>query len=464
MFDFDVVVIGSGPGGYVCAIKLAQLGLKTAIVEKYSVLGGTCLNVGCIPSKAYLDSSERFFSAQHTASHGIEVTGLKLHWDTMQARVQKVVKQTGDGINFLMSKNKITVFQGVASFVDLNSIVLSTGNKKISAKNFVIATGSKPQDLPNIKIDKKRIISSTEALKLPSIPKSLLVIGAGAIGLEMSSVFARLGSKVQIFEYADTIIPTMDADLGKELSKTLKKEGIEIHTSVEVKSVVSNETEVALSAKSRTDNTEFKTTGDYILLAVGRRAYTQGLGLEHIEIQVDERGKIPVNKYLQTKHSHIYALGDVIAGPMLAHKAEEEGVFVAEVIAGQKPHINYALIPGVVYTWPEVAAVGATETELKKNSIEYKKGVFPFKALGRSRASDENFGMVKVLAHAKTDEILGVHMMGPRVADLIMQAATAMEYRASAEDIARICHAHPTYSEAFKEAAYGAWSGKYLHL
>ncbi len=465
MSEFDVVVIGAGPGGYVCAIKLSQLGYKTALVEKYPVLGGTCLNVGCIPSKAYLDSSERYFHALHGQAHGIEVTGLKLHWDVMKERVNKVVKQTGDGISYLMGKNIITVLTGVATFVDPNTISLSSDpSSKITAKNFVIATGSKPSDLPNIKIDKKRIISSTEALKLPSIPKSLLVIGAGAIGLEMSSVFARLGSKVQVFEYAENILPTMDPDLAKELSKTLKKEGIELHTAVQVKSVVSNDKEVALTAQKIADGTEIKAAGDYVLLAVGRKPYTEGLGLEKIGIKVDERGKIPVNKNLQTTHAHIFAIGDVIQGPMLAHKAEEEGVFVAEVIAGQKPHINYNLIPGVVYTWPEVAAVGYTEVELKKLNKEYKKGVFPFKALGRARASDENFGMVKVLADAKTDEVLGVHMMGPRAADLIMQAATAMEFRASAEDIARICHAHPTYAEAFKEAAYGAWSGKYIHL
>lgn len=463
--EFDVVVIGAGPGGYVCAIKLAQLGFRTALIEKYATLGGTCLNVGCIPSKAYLDSSERYFSALHSSNHGIEVSNITLNWNTMKERVAKVVKQTCDGINFLMNKNKITVIQGVASFIDTHTVaVIADKSTTIKAKNFVIATGSKPAQLPNVVIDKKRIISSTEALKLPEIPKSLLVIGAGAIGLEMSSVFARLGSKVQVFEYADHILPTMDADLGKELHKTLKKEGIEIHTSVQVKSIVTNDKEVALVAKKLTDETQISASGDYVLLAVGRRAYTDALGLDKINIQVDDRGRIPVNKNLQTQHPHIYAIGDVVQGPMLAHKAEEEGVFVAEVIAGQKPHINYHLIPGVVYTWPEVAAVGFSENDLKKQNRDYKKGVFPFKALGRARASDENFGLVKVLADSTTDEVLGVHMMGPRVADIIMQAATAMEFRASAEDIARICFAHPTYTEALKEAAHGAWSGKYIHL
>lgn len=465
MKEFDVIIIGGGPGGYVCAIKLSQLGFNVALIEKYKALGGTCLNVGCIPSKAYLDSSERFFNAKHSESHGISVGDVKLDWQVMKDRVAKVVKQTGDGINFLMGKNKITVFNGVASFIDTHSVVINSDPAtKISAKNFVIATGSKPANLPNIKIDKKRIISSTEALKLPTVPQTLLVIGAGAIGLEMSSVYARLGTKVQVFEYAENIIPTMDVDLAKELSKTLKKEGVTIHTAVQVKDVLSNDKEAAVSAVKISDGTEIKASGEYVLLAVGRRAYTDGLGLEKINITPDDKGKITVNDKLQTTHEHIYAIGDVIHGPMLAHKAEEEGVFVAEVIAGQKPHINYQLIPSVVYTWPEVASVGRTEVELKKQNIDFKKGVFPFKALGRARASDENFGLVKILADVKTDEVLGVHIMGPRAADLIMQAVVAMEYRASAEDIARICHAHPTYSESIKEAAHGAWNGKYIHL
>jgi len=464
MIEFDAVVIGAGPGGYVCAIKLSQLGFKVALVEKYNTLGGTCLNVGCIPSKAYLDSSEKYFHATHSAQHGIDAEKVKIDWDVLQGRVQKVVKQTCDGIQFLMNKNKITVLQGTASFVDAHTISIANQENKVKAKFFIIATGSKPANLPNIKIDKKRILSSTEALKLSHIPKSLLVIGAGAIGLEMSSVFARLGTKVHVFEYADQIIPSMDVDLAKELQKTLKKEGIEIHTSVKVFGVLSNENDVALKAKSLSDQTEMQLTAEYVLLSVGRKAYTEGLGLENIGITVYEREKIPVNKNLQTQHAHIYAIGDVVIGPMLAHKAEEEGVFVAEVIAGQKPHINYHLIPAVVYTWPEVASVGFSEFDLKKQGRDYKKGVFPFKALGRARASDENFGFIKVLSDSKSDEILGVHMMGPRVADIIMQAAIAMEFRASAEDIARICHAHPTFTEAFKEAAYGAWNGKYIHL
>ncbi len=465
MQEFDVVVIGAGPGGYVCAIKLAQLGFNTALVEKYSTLGGTCLNVGCIPSKAYLDSSERYFNAKHGIQHGIEVSDIKLNWPKMQERVQKVVKQTCDGISFLMNKNKISVIHGTASFIDPFTItLLNDQDKKIGAKYFVIATGSKPANLPKIAIDKKRILSSTEVLKLPTVPKSLMVIGGGAIGLEMSSVFARLGCKVQVFEYTDQILPSMDSDLGKELHKTLKKEGIEIFTAVEVQSVKSNDKEVALTIKKNGETTQIQTTGEYALLAVGRRAFTEGLGLEKIGILVDEKGKIPVNAHLQTQSSHIFALGDVVDGPMLAHKAEEEGLFVAEVIAGQKPHRNHHLIPAVVYTWPEVAAIGYSEIDLKKQERHYKKGVFPFKALGRARASDENFGFVKILADEKTDEVLGVHMIGPRAADLIMQAAIAMEFRASAEDIARICHAHPTYAEAVKEAALGAWTGKYIHL
>lgn len=465
---FDVVVIGGGPGGYVCAIKLSQLGHKVALIEKYSTLGGTCLNVGCIPSKAFLDSSEKFFELKSLNSHGIDLPQVSLSWEKMKSRVQKVVSTTCEGINFLMKKNAITVINGKAGFINAKSIEVTTidGQEKkiINSNNFVIATGSKPTNLPHIKIDKKRIISSTEALKLNEIPKRLLVIGAGAIGLELSSVYARLGSQVQVFEYANSILPLMDAEVSKELSKVLKKEGITIHTATKVSSVTSNEQEVALKAESLIDKKEVQAIGDYVLLAVGRSAYTDGLNLEKIGVSLDKFGKIIVNENLQTTHNNIYAIGDVIHGPMLAHKAEEEGIFVAEVISGQRPKLKHDLIPSIVYTWPEVAAIGKTEEQLKNENIAYKKGVFPFKALGRARASEEFFGLVKVLTHDKTDQLLGVHMIGPRAADLIMQAVTAMTYKASAEDIARICHGHPTYTEAFKEAAHGAWSGKYIHL
>lgn len=464
--NFDVVIIGSGPGGYVAAIKLSQLGFKVALVEKYSTLGGTCLNVGCIPSKAFLDSSERYSQIKHSSIHGIDVSNVSVKWDVLKDRVKKVVKQTSEGINYLMKKNAVTVINGHASFISPMEIQVesSSGLQKLSAKNFIIATGSKPTDLPNIKFDKKRIISSTEALNLPEIPKRLLVIGAGAIGLELGSVYSRLGAEVHVFEYAHQIIPSMDSDASKELSKVLKKEGMNIYTSTMVKSVLTTDNEVALTAVNLVDKSEIKVLGDYVLLAVGRRAYTDGLGLDRLEIKLGERGKIPVNDKLQTKHPHIYAIGDVIEGPMLAHKAEEEGIFVAEVLANQKPKLHHEFIPSVVYTWPEVASVGKTEEDLKSSNISYKKGIFPVKALGRARASEENFGFAKVLTHERSDEILGVHLVGPRAADLIAQVVTAMHFRASAEDIARICHAHPTYSEAIKEASYGAWTGKYIHL
>ena len=464
--EFDVVVIGSGPGGYVCAIRCAQLGMKTAIVERYSTLGGTCLNVGCIPSKAMLDSSERYHETVHShQDHGIMTGEVKLDFKKLQERVQSVVSQTCDGIKFLMGKNKIEVFQGHGSFVDANTIKVS-GEKEtqIKAKKIVIATGSKPSTLPGMEIDKKRVITSTEALKLSEIPKHLIVIGGGVIGLELGSVYRRLGSKVSVVEYAPSIIATMDGDLGKGLQKVLKKDGIEFYVSHQVLKISNDGKEVTALAKDLKKDKEVTLSGDYCLVSVGRRAYTDNLGLENIGIEVDQRGKIPVNEHLQTKHEHIYAIGDVIHGAMLAHKAEEEGTLVAEFMAGQKPHINYLLIPGVVYTWPEVASVGYTEEQLKEKGVAYKKGAFPFKALGRARASNESDGQIKVLADKKTDEILGVHMIGPRCADLIAEAVLAMEYRASAEDIARTSHAHPTYTEAFKEACLAATENRPIHL
>ncbi len=464
MKEFDVAIIGSGPGGYVSAIRCAQLGMKTALIEKYSTLGGTCLNVGCIPSKAWLDSSERFYNTVHThGDHGIKVPDVKLDQKKMSQRVQQVVAQTCEGINFLMKKNKVSVLNGHASFVDTHTLEIS-GQEKIKAKNIIIATGSKPASLPFIKIDKERIITSTEALKLSKLPKHMIVIGGGVIGVEMSSVFKRLGAKVSIIEYAPSIIATMDQDCGKELTKVLKHEGIEIFASHAVESVERSGQKVKIKAKDLKADKVVDFEGDYCLVAVGRKAYTDQLGLENIQIQTNDRGQIPVNDQLQTQHPHIYAIGDVIHGPMLAHKAEEEGVYVAELLAGQKPHINHHLIPGVVYTWPEVAAVGYTEQELKEKKISYKKGSFPFKASGRARASNENFGFIKVLAHSETDEILGVHMVGPRAADMIMEAVLAMEFKASAEDVARICHAHPTYSESLKEACLAATENRALHI
>ena len=466
MSTYDITIIGSGPGGYVSAIRCAQLGFKTALIEKYDTLGGTCLNVGCIPSKALLDSSEHFHNAKHNfAEHGIEVSGLKANLEQMINRKSEVISQTCNGIKFLMDKNKIDVHYGLGSFVDKNTVKVTDKEGKetiLTTKNVIIATGSKPNFFPGMEPDKKRIITSTEALKLSEIPKKLLVIGGGVIGLELGSVYARLGSEVEVIEFADSIIPTMDKTLGKELTRALKKEGFKFNMQHKVQSVTNLGDKVVLKALNKKDE-EVTFEADYCLVAVGRKAYTEGLGLENVGLTVNNRGQVDVNDHLQTAVPNIYAIGDVIKGAMLAHKAEEEGVYVAELIAGQKPHINYALIPGVVYTWPEVAAVGKTEEELVAAGIEFKVGSFPIKALGRARASMDTAGLVKVLADKNTDEILGVHMVAPRAADLIMEAVTAMEYRASAEDIARICHPHPTYSEAVKEAALDATEKRALH-
>ena len=465
MDSFDVIVIGSGPGGYVAAIRCAQLGMKTAIVEKYPQLGGTCTNVGCIPSKALLDSSEHFYNATHNfKTHGIELKDLQVNLGQMISRKESVVKQNNDGINFLMKKNKITVYTGKASFVN-SEIISIQGEMKteITSKNIIIATGSKPSTLKGITVDKKRIITSTEALKFSEIPKHLIIIGGGVIGLELGSVYARLGSKISILEFTDSIIGTMDRSLGKELQKVLQKEGFEFYLNHKVTSATTTGKTVNVKAENK-EGKIISFDGDYCLLSTGRSPYTENLGLENAGLKTDERGRIPVNENLQTSSKGIYAIGDVIKGAMLAHKAEEEGIFVAEVIAGQKPHINYLLIPGVVYTWPEVASVGFTEEELKLNKREYKSGSFPFKASGRARASMDIDGFVKVLADKKTDEILGVHMIGPRAADMIAEAVVAMEYRASAEDIARMSHAHPTYTEVFKEACLMANANRAIHL
>ncbi|MEN9290249.1 MAG: dihydrolipoyl dehydrogenase [Bacteroidota bacterium] len=465
MDAFDVVVIGSGPGGYVSALRCAQLGLKTALIEKYNTLGGTCLNVGCIPSKALLDSSEHYHNAQHNfTDHGIEISGLKANLAQMIARKNEVVSQTCAGVKFLMDKNKVTVYHGLGSFVDANTIqILGEQNTQITGKNIIIATGSKPNYFPGMEPDKKRIITSTEALNMTEIPKKMLVIGGGVIGLELGSVYARLGTTVEVIEFAPSILPTMDAGVGKEFTKILKKEGFKFHLEHKVLGVKNKGKHVELTAENKKGEV-VTLEADYCLVAVGRKPYTEGLGLEKAGVQMNQRGQIEVNDSLQTNQAHIYAIGDVVRGAMLAHKAEEEGVFVAEKIAGQHPHINYNLIPGVVYTWPEIAAVGKTEEELKAAGISYKAGSFPIKALGRARASMDTSGFVKILADSQTDEILGVHMIAARAADLIMEAVTAMEYRASAEDIARICHGHPTYSEAIKEAALAATADRALHV
>lgn len=467
MDSFDVVIIGSGPGGYVAAIRCAQLGMKTAIVEKYNTLGGTCLNVGCIPSKALLDSSEHFHNAKHNfETHGIHLSNLKADIKQMVQRKADVVSQTCNGIKFLMDKNNITVFTATASFKSKTEILLTDSEGKqdtIGAAKTIIATGSKPNFFPGMEPDKKRIITSTEALKLDEIPKKLLVIGGGVIGLELGSVYARLGTEVEVVEFADTIIPTMDRTMGKELTRVLKKEGFKFHLQHRVQKVTNTGKGVVLTALNKKDE-EVTMEADYCLVAVGRKAFTAGLALENAGLSVNDRGQIEVNENLQTAVPTIFAIGDVVRGAMLAHKAEEEGTFVAEFMAGQHPHINYNLIPGVVYTWPEVASVGKTEEELIAAGKAYKSGSFPIKALGRARASMDTQGLVKILADKETDEILGVHMIAPRAADMIMEAVTAMEFRASAEDIVRISHPHPTYTEAIREAAMDATDKRSIHM
>ena len=467
MNQYDVAVIGSGPGGYVAAIRCAQLGMKTAIIEKYSTLGGTCLNVGCIPSKAMLDSSHHYEDAvKHFEEHGIEIPGeIRVNLEKMISRKQAVVDQTTKGIQFLMDKNKIDVYQGLGSFQDATHIRILQEKEEtvIEAKNTIIATGSKPATLPFITLDKERVITSTEALKLKEIPEHMIIIGGGVIGLELGQVYRRLGAEVSVIEFMDRIIPGMDAALSKELMKVMKKQKIKFYLSHKVKSVKRKGKQVTIKADDKKGQ-EISFIGDYCLVSVGRKPYTDGLNADAAGVKLDDAGRVVVNEHLQTSASNIYAVGDVVRGAMLAHKAEEEGTMVAEILAGQKPHIDYNLIPGVVYTWPEVAAVGKTEEELKEAGIEYKVGQFPMRALGRSRASMDIDGFVKILADKKTDEVLGVHMIGARCADLITEAVTAMEFRASAEDIARMSHAHPTYAEAVKEAALAATDDRALHI
>ena len=465
---YDVVVIGSGPGGYVAAIRCAQLGLKTAIVEKYDVLGGTCLNVGCIPSKALLDSSEHYHNAAHTfQTHGIDLENLQVNIGQMIKRKSEVIKSNNDGIAFLMKKNKVDTFYGLGSFVNKNRIKITGKDGKeqeIETEKTIIATGSKPAALPFLPLDKQRIITSTEALTLTEVPKHLVIIGGGVIGLELGSVYGRLGAKVSVVEFMDSIIPTMDKALGKELQRVLKKT---LKFDFFLQHKVTGATNTGAGVTVTAENTKGETVtfeGDYCLVSIGRKPYTEGLGLENAGVQMGERGMIAVNDHLETNVPGIFAIGDVVRGAMLAHKAEEEGVLVAEHIVGQKPHINYNLIPGVVYTWPEVAGVGYTEEQLKEQGRAFKTGSFPFKASGRAKASMDTDGFVKVLADQATDEILGVHMIGPRAADMIAEAVVAMEFRASAEDIARMSHAHPTYTEAMKEACLAATENRALHI
>lgn len=485
MDSYDVIVIGSGPGGYVAALRCAQLGMNTAIIEKYPALGGTCLNVGCIPSKAMLDSSEHYYNAVNNfEEHGIRIGDAKADIEQMVKRKNQVVDQTTKGIEYLMDKNKVKVYQGIGTFVDAHTVEVTptddkgkTSTKKgkgkkgdksegpiqIKGKNIIIATGSKPNYFPGMEPDKERIITSTEALELKEIPKKMVVVGGGAIGLEMGSVYARLGTQVEVVEFMDSIIPTMDRTLGKELMKVLKKEGMKFHFKHKVQNVENTGKGVKVTALDKKDK-EVTFEADYCLVSVGRKPYTEGLGLDKAGLKADDKGRIGVNEHLQTEVDHIYAIGDVVRGAMLAHKASDEGVLVAEHMAGQKPSIDYRLIPNVVYTWPEVAGVGYTEEQLKEEGREYKTGSFPMRALGRARASGDIFGLVKMLADKETDEVLGIHIIGARAADLIADAVTALEYRASAEDIARMSHAHPTYSEAVKEAALAATDNRPLHI
>lgn len=468
MSTYDVAVIGSGPGGYVAAIRCAQLGLKTAIIEKYSTMGGTCLNVGCIPSKALLDSSHLYEDAvKNFEDHGIELPdSVKLNLEKMMGRKSSVVEQTTKGIDFLMDKNKIDTYQGVGSFEDKTHINITDSEgktKTIEAKKTIIATGSKPASLPFIELDKERVITSTEILDLKEVPKHLIIIGGGVIGLELGQVYKRLGAEVTVVEYMDRIIPTMDKEQSKELRKVMKKQGVEFALSHQVKSVERKGDEVIIKATDKKDKeVEFK--GDYCLISVGRRPYTDRLNADKAGIEIDDRGKIKVNDNLQTNADNIYAIGDVIKGAMLAHKASDEGVFVAERIAGQKPHIDYNLIPSVVYTWPEVASVGKTEEQLKEEKVDYQSGKFPMRALGRARASGDIDGFIKILTDKNTDEILGAHMIGARAADMIGELVVAMGYRASAEDIAIFSHAHPSYTEGIKEAALAATDGRPIHI
>ena len=454
--EFDLIVIGGGPGGYVCAIRAAQLGLKTACVESRGTLGGTCLNVGCIPSKSLLNLSENYKKAKKDfINQGIEISNVKLNIDKMMSNKNKSVQVLTKGIEFLFKKNKVTYIKGKGVIFSKQDVVVYNNNEKknYKAKNIVIATGSCPTSIPGIDIDEKNILSSTGALSLSSVPKSLTVIGGGYIGLEMGSVWSRLGAEVTVVEYLDHITPGMDREVSKEFQKILSKQGIKFKLNSKVTSVKKQSSQIEVECQDKMSNEKYTINTDKVLIAVGRRPYTEGLNLNKIGVKKDNQGRIEVNKKLQTSIKNIYAIGDVIQGPMLAHKAEEEGIAVAEILAGQAGHVNYDIIPGVIYTSPEVASVGKTEEQLKTQNVSYKIGKFPFLANSRAKVNNETEGFVKILADMNTDKVLGVHIIGPHCGDMIAEMALAMEFGASSEDIARTCHAHPTHTEAIKEAA-----------
>ncbi|CAO3448061.1 dihydrolipoyl dehydrogenase [Azospirillum largimobile] len=460
---FDVVVIGGGPGGYVCAIRAAQLGFKVACVEKRGTLGGTCLNVGCIPSKALLAASEKFEEAAHgLAKFGIKVGGVELDLPGMLAHKDKVVKDNVGGIEFLFKKNKVAWLKGAGKITAANTVEVEGVGTITASKAIVIATGSDVTPLPGIAIDEKRVVSSTGALSLPEVPKHLVVIGGGVIGLELGSVWGRLGAKVTVVEYLDRVLPSMDNELSKQAQRIFAKQGMDFKLGTKVTGASVTETGVALTVEPAAGGEAQTIEADTVLVAIGRRPYTEGLGLEAVGVEL-ERGRVKIDHHFQTNVPGIYAIGDVVEGPMLAHKAEEEGVALAEQLAGQKSHVNHDLVPGVVYTWPEVAAVGKTEEQLKAAGVAYKTGKFPFTANGRARAGGNTDGFVKILSDASTDQVLGVHMIGPNVSEMIGELVLAMEFSASAEDVARTCHAHPTLSEAVKEAAL-AVDGRPLHI
>ena len=456
MEEFDLIVIGGGPGGYVCAIRAAQLGLKAACVESRGALGGTCLNVGCIPSKSLLNLSENYKKAKKDFNNqGIEISNVKLNIDKMMSNKNKSVQVLTKGIEFLFKKNKVTYIKGKGVLFSKQDVVVYNNNEKknYKTKNIVVATGSYPTSIPGIDIDEKDIVSSTGALSLGSVPKSLTVIGGGYIGLEMGSVWSRLGSEVTVVEYLDHITPGMDREVSNEFQKILKKQGIKFKLNTKVTSVKKKSSQIEVECQDKISNEKHLINTEKVLVAVGRRPYTEGLNLSKIGVKKDNQGRIEVNNKLQTSIKNIYAIGDVIRGPMLAHKAEEEGIAVAEILAGQAGHVNYDIIPGVIYTSPEVATVGKTEEQLKTQNVSYKVGKFPFLANSRAKVNNETEGFVKILADKNTDKVLGVHIIGPHCGDMIAEMALAMEFGASSEDIARTCHAHPTHTEAIKEAA-----------